>query len=167
VDTFDPDTFDTVLFLLGRWRVERRITDYRLAMVGTFLGTAVWGAASYGRGSYREFGELRFGAHTGPAERHLQYQPTGTGSVLLYFADGRPFVDLDLRSGSWQATHLCGEDRHRIGTEVRSRGEVQERWLVRGPETDYQAVTILTRAAEAPDEPERRVTIDSMPRRVC
>jgi hypothetical protein len=66
-------------------------------------------------------------------------------TVMVYFTDGRPFVDLDLRTGAWQSNHLCGDDRYEIATFVRSRNIVQERWGVQGPTTDYDAVTTLLR----------------------
>ena len=64
---------------------------------------------------------------------------------MLYLTDGTPFVDLDLRSGTWRSVHLCGEDHHEIVTVARSLGEVEERWRVRGPTTNYDAVAILRR----------------------
>jgi hypothetical protein len=64
---------------------------------------------------------------------------------MIYFVDGRPFVDLDLRTGAWRSAHVCDEDRHEIATLVRSRDVVEERWRVRGPATDFEATTIHTR----------------------
>lgn len=65
--------------------------------------------------------------------------------MLLHFSDGRPYVELDLRSGAWQAVHDCGADRYEIETVVRSASTIEERWRVRGPAKDYTALTTLTR----------------------
>jgi hypothetical protein len=53
-------------------------------------------------------GELRFGAHTGQARRTLEYRQLDDVTVMVYFANGRPFVDLDLSTGAWQNNHLYG-----------------------------------------------------------
>jgi hypothetical protein len=55
------------------------------------------------------------------------------------------YVDLDLRSGTWRSLHPCAEDHYEIVTVVRSPDEVEERWRVRGPAKDYEAVTMLRR----------------------
>lgn len=50
-----------------------------------------------------------------------------------------------ISTGAWQSNHLCGDDRYEMATLVRSRNIVQERWRVRGPITNYEAITIHTR----------------------
>jgi len=128
----------TLDFLLGTWEVDRSIEDHRSGTLGSFHGTAVLavdpdeGRPGDGRARYDETGELTFGAHTGPASRHLLYA-VGPGSavVCVSFADGRPFVDLDLSGGSWRAVHQCGTDRYELTTIVRSRHVVEEHWHVR------------------------------------
>lgn len=99
------------------------------------------------RARYDEEGELRFGAHVGPATRRLGFTRVGDGAVTLHFADGRPFVDLDLRSGAWSGVHSCGDDRYEITTVVRSHAVVQEHWRVRGPVKAYDAATTLVRVS--------------------
>ncbi len=88
---------------------------------------------------------MQFGTHIGRARRNLEYVRRDDATVMLYFTDARPFLDLDLTPGVWQSTHLCGDDRYEISTFVRSRNVVQERWRVTGPATDYDAVTTLRR----------------------
>jgi hypothetical protein len=146
------EILDTLAFLLGSWNLERSIEDHRSGACGSFSGTAalVWaqarlGLASTRRARYDETGELRFGAHTGPASRHLEYARHDGAAVMIYFADGRPFTDLDLRGGAWRAVHPCGEDRYEITTILRSDRVVEEEWRVRGPSTSYDAITTLTR----------------------
>jgi hypothetical protein len=148
---------DTVGFLLGTWDVDRSIADHRSLVSGSFRGTAVVaaeprpGPGGGSRARYEETGELRFGSHAGPASRRLEYAAARDGgAVSVRFADGRPFVDLDLGGGRWQAVHQCGADRYELTTVVRSHDVVEERWRVRGPAKDYDAVTTLTRRPAGP-----------------
>ena len=143
---------DTLGFLLGTWRIARSIEDHQTGTRGSFEGTATLTEAPIGckatleaRAHYDEAGELRFGTYTGQAHRSLEYRQLHDVTVMLYFADGRPFVDLDLSTGAWQSNHLCGDDRYEIATLLRSRNIVQERWRVQGPMTNYEAITIHTR----------------------
>jgi len=151
------ETVDTVGFLLGTWRLSRSIEDHRSATRGAFTGTArlTDGASAGGAvrpagrttrlAHYEEEGELRFGSYRGAARRELGYERLESGAAMVYFADGRPFVDLDLTAGTWRSGHRCGEDDYEIVTVVRSPTMVEERWRVRGPEKDYDAVTTLAR----------------------
>lgn len=145
---------DTFEFLLGTWQVKRSIEDYRDTTRGHFEGIATCtelpSSTERGLGSlarYDEDGELHFGEHRGPARRRLEYRSQKGGSVALYFSDGRAFVDLDLCSGEWHASHLCGDDQYTIFTLVSSPDVVEERWSVHGPTKRYEAVTTLTRIA--------------------
>lgn len=143
----------TLDFLVGTWKVDREIEDHRSRTPGSFRGTATVVAVEPGqhrsgerRAHYDEAGQLYFGTHSAPAARRLEYV-TGDGDLVqVRFADGRPFIDLDLRSGKWQAIHQCGADRYELTTIVRSPGVVEEHWHVQGPAKDYDAVTTLTRA---------------------
>ena len=140
---------DTLDFLIGTWTVERSIDDHRSGISGHFEGTAVLAglpqdAASVARAPYQETGELRYGDHAGPARRSLDYVRRG-GAVMLYFTNGRPYVGLDLRSGSWRAEHPCVADLYEVTTIVRTPDELQELWRVRGPDKNYDATTTLRR----------------------
>jgi hypothetical protein len=138
---------DTLGFLLGTWDVDRRIDDRRHGCEGRFVGTAtlrtVTGAAPAAR--YREEGELRYGSHAGPATRCLDYVRRGDLTVAVSFTDGRPFVDIDLRTGAWRGRHPCGCDHYEMATTVVADDVVEEWWRVTGPEKDYEAVTVLVR----------------------
>ena len=143
---------DTLEFLLGTWELGRSIEDRRSHISGYFRGTAVvaLGSSPSGgggcRATYDEGGELCLGAHTGPASRHLELATRPDSRVVVIsFADGRPFVDLDIRAGEWRALHDCGADCYELVTVVQSHCVVEERWHVRGPGKDYDAVTTLTR----------------------
>lgn len=144
---------DTLGFLLGSWHLSRSFTDHRYGMRGSFHGQAVLAmtrpcdaTARLERAQYNETGELCLGSHRGSAHRSLEYARRDDGTLMLYRPGGRPFIELDLTSGAWQASHLCGNDHYEISTVVRSRDIVQEYWRVRGPAKDYTAVTTLSRA---------------------
>ncbi len=143
---------DTLSFLRGRWTLTRALTDHRSGTDGRFEGSLVIAEAQPDqncplgpRARYDEEGTLRFGDHVGPASRTLDLVRLESAVVMLYLTDGTPFVDLDLRSGTWRSVHRCGKDHHEIVTVTRSHGEVEERWRVRGPTTNYDAVAVLRR----------------------
>jgi hypothetical protein len=146
---------DPLDFLMGKWSITRSIYDHLSGTSGLFEGSVVYTEREPGddselerRVSYEESGELRFGTHTGEARRHLEYvRRSGTGLEVL-FADGRPFIHLDLGTGAWQAIHPCRDDHHEIVITVPSRDQIRELWRVRGPETDYEASALLTRLAD-------------------
>jgi hypothetical protein len=152
---------DTLAFLLGTWDLKRSIEDHRSGMRGVFDGRA-WLAATFGgsaagpeKAHYTEAGELRFGTNLTRASRTLVYERLGDGAVMLLFADGKPFVDLNLQSGEWGSVHHCREDLYELTTSVRSESVLQERWRVTGPSKDYVAVTTLTRVAVSDPGSER------------
>jgi hypothetical protein len=144
---------DTLNFLLGKWTPERFLTDHRSGTDGRFEGSVSIAGAPSGQSAgfgtkaqYEEVGTMRFGRHVGPASRSLQLVRLESTIVMLYFPDGKPFVDLDLRSGTWRGIHPCGEDVYEILTVVRSPSELEEHWRVRGPTEDYDAVAMLRRS---------------------
>jgi Family of unknown function (DUF6314) len=136
---------DAVAFLRGRWRVERRLTDHVTGTAGTFDGTAAFTGAGPGTLDYHEHGELRFGTHQGEASRRLVYRGRPDGTADVCFADGRDFYHLDPRPGRWQGQHPCGRDHYTLTAERLGTGTYREHWTVRGPDTDYEITTTLTR----------------------
>jgi hypothetical protein len=146
---------DTLDFLRGCWRIERRIADHRAGASGTFDGAARFEADSAEADSadvggadvlaYHEHGQLRFGSHRGPASRSLVYRRRPDGTADVCFADGREFYRLDARPGAWQGHHLCGRDHYTVTGEVLDGQRFQERWRVRGPDKDYEIATMLVR----------------------
>jgi hypothetical protein len=144
---------DTLGFLLGSWDLSRSFTDHRYGTRGSCRGRAVLAmtppcnaTARLERAQYEETGELCLGSHRGSAHRRLEYARRDDGTLMLYRPGGVPFIELDLTSGAWHASHLCGDDRYEISTVVRSRDIVQEYWRVVGTSKDYTAVTTLSRA---------------------
>jgi hypothetical protein len=138
----------TLDFLCGSWQADRALTDYRSGHAGTFRGVASFvlragdGPAAL---DYHEQGELHFGSHRGPAGRSLLYLPLPDGGAAVLFADGRPFYQLDLRSGYWQAEHPCREDHYLVTVRVTGRDAFTEHWRARGPGKDYVMTTTLAR----------------------
>ncbi|HTZ28052.1 MAG TPA: DUF6314 family protein [Streptosporangiaceae bacterium] len=137
---------DTLAFLRGRWRLERRLDDQRCGVCGTFAGDAEFAATDDPAVlRYTERGELRFGGHNGPARRALLFRELPDGAADVRFADGREFYVLDLRSGQWSARHGCGADEYVVSYLVRAPGLLEERWHVVGPRKAYETVTTLRR----------------------
>ena len=153
---------DTFSFLLGGWTVERTIDDRRAGVEGTFRGTLAvdadpaLGACRFRglgtrpvtgvrRARYEERGHVRFGDHEGPASRGLVCLGRVDGTMAIEFADGRPFVECDLRTGGWLAGHPCGADRYELRFTVVSTDVLGEHWRVRGPAKDYEAWTTYRR----------------------
>jgi len=141
---------DTLGFLVGRWRLVRTIRDRLAGVDGVFEGTAEIGGASpsvpllLASADHCEDGALTFGAHSGHAGRRLRYERAG-GAVRALFADGRPFVELDLRPGVWRGVHTCGDDRYEMELRVESADAFLEQWQVQGPAKSYEASTSYRR----------------------
>jgi hypothetical protein len=137
---------DTLAFLRGRWRLERRLSDHRSGVCGTFTGDAEFAAtADPAVLRYVERGELRFGGHVGPATRTLVCLGRPGGAVDVRFAGGSEFYRLDLGQGCCQAEHLCGRDRYTVTYRVLAQDLMEEHWQVAGPQKAYDTVTALRR----------------------
>ena len=139
---------ETLALLLGRWAVTRTIDDHHTGGRAWFDGTATIEEARAGSdlvATYDETGELVVGDRRTPAARRLGYAARGDGSLEVRFRDGGHFVDLDLRSGAWEAHHPCAPDSYLVETRVLSPTSFDERWTVRGPAKSYDALTTYER----------------------
>jgi hypothetical protein len=143
---------DTLDFLLGSWRVERTVTDHRRGELGHFRGTATFTRSvdtnpppDDGRVRFDEVGEFQVGNYRGKARRSLEYVARADSSVAINFIDGHHFIDLDLTRGVSSDEHLCNLDRYEITTTAPSPDLLEERWHVKGPEKDYDAITTFVR----------------------
>jgi hypothetical protein len=131
-----PDAF------VGRWRIERELSDARTGRSGHFAGTLVVAAEAGGYG-WDESGTLVWGEHTGPAQRRLCLRVLD-GSWWMCFADGRRFHP-------WQVgpelVHPCAADTYRgaISQDPDRPGRFETVWDVTGPAKQQRIVSRMTR----------------------
>ncbi|UQA91863.1 DUF6314 family protein [Streptomyces halobius] len=126
---------DTAAYLVGVWHVDRAVHDLRAGTSGRFHGTADFRPDTTGTGLLHiEEGELTWGGTVHPARRTLRLRPRPDGTAEVTFDDGRPFHDLDLRTGHWTAVHPCAEDRYEGTFTVVSDDEWRLEWRVGGPD---------------------------------
>ncbi|MBZ4318523.1 DUF6314 family protein [Streptomyces huiliensis] len=139
---------DTLAYLAGRWTVDRVLRDLAGGLEGTFRGTAAFrpDAAGATRLLHVEDGELTWGGTTGRAGRTLLLDGRPDGTADVAFADGRPFHDLDLRTGHWAVRHPCGRDRYEGTFTVVSADEWRLAWRTTGPAKDHLQHTVYRRA---------------------
>lgn len=153
-----PDTF---AYLIGTWTVDRLYRDHVSGTEGRFTGTAVVQPLletepGERRASYYESGNLEFGTHRGPAVRRLTLTTTSSSQIVqLWFTDGSPFVELDLRTGAWISEHPCRSDLYELRSEVETENSWREQWRVRGSSKDYEARAQMTRQTPEPPLPMR------------
>ena len=130
----------------------RSIHDHREEAFGNFEGVATFGDCAEreyveppARLHLRELGRLHLGVFDGPAERSLIFSRTAPSTLHVTFVDGRPFLDLDLRSETPNAQHRCGDDVYDVTFFFRSADIIEETWRVRGPRKDYDASSVMIR----------------------
>jgi uncharacterized protein DUF6314 len=122
-------------YLSGEWRLARVYLDRRRGLVGWFRGLARF--AEIGDGMrYREQGRLRFGDFAGDVYREYRCDFPLPGLARISFADGRPFHDLDLSAGRWQAHHGCAADCYEGEFLALSASRWRSAWHVTGPRKD-------------------------------
>jgi len=137
---------DVLAYLAGSWRVERTVRDLVSGDEGEFSGTTVFGPLENGGLLHQESGTFRWQGIPRPAERTLRFlagEAPGTADVR--FADGRPFHDLDLRSGHHVADHPCAADLYRGEFTVLDADHWHTVWRVGGPAKDLVLTTSYVR----------------------
>ncbi|WP_331771781.1 DUF6314 family protein (plasmid) [Embleya sp. NBC_00888] len=134
---------DTAAYLVGRWSIDRAVTDERSGARGTFVGTAVFRRTD-DELLEMESGEFVWAGTANPASRTHRLVPRADGTVDVLFADGRPFHHLDLRTGRWHTRHPCAADRYDGEFTVVSQDEWHLLWRVEGP-TKTQTLTSVYR----------------------
>ncbi|WP_326692451.1 MULTISPECIES: DUF6314 family protein [unclassified Streptomyces] len=144
---------DVVGYLVGRWSVERAVYDRRAGVEGRFLGTADFRAgagphAPEGVVLHEEEGQLTWDGRVYPASRSLRLRPRADGTAEVEFADGRPFHDLDLRTGVWTPVHPCAADRYEGTFVACSADEWHLEWRVSGPAKDQLLRSVYRRLAD-------------------
>lgn len=146
--TFDLIEADLGAYLSGTWEIERALVDHASGQVGTLRGTATFIPTSEGALRHEEHGELSWGLHHGSASRAWSLVPAGgPGGFDVYFEDGRFFHRLDLRTGSWTAEHLCGDDVYAGSFWIETNEGWAYSWTVIGPRKRLELTTRLTRRA--------------------
>lgn len=133
--------FDLRAFLVGNWRVERVMQDFRNSISGTMSGTASFTVNDKGL-DYEERGSLRFGSHQGLATQSYHYVfEEGGRRATVRFRDGRHFYDLDLSEGQAAAAHLCPPDRYEGVITALGRDRWVSRWTIAGPRKRQEILT--------------------------
>ena len=89
--------------------------------------------ATGGALAYVEQGVLAGAGREETASRRLTYRFSTSHSATVYFADGRPFHRLDLRTGRDRVQHDCAPDAY-TGIFAVDDGDLVVRWRARGPE---------------------------------
>lgn len=129
--------------LLGEWRLDRRVADYRIGCFGTVRGTLVL-RADGDRVQWVETGQLRFAGVRTPVSREYRLRREADGWWVL-FSDDRPFHPW--RPDEW-VRHRCGADDYYGLVAVGADGRTwRTLWDVRGPSKTQRIVTRLTRTA--------------------
>lgn len=138
---------DTLLYLAGSWRVERTMRDLASTDEGMFTGTTTF-SPLHGDGLlHHESGTFVWQGVARPAERTLRFLPgTAPGTADVCFGDGRPFHDLDLRSGRWVTGHPCAADLYRGEFTILDADRWRTVWRVAGPAKDLVLTTGYARA---------------------
>ncbi|KUL34348.1 hypothetical protein ADL22_30275 [Streptomyces sp. NRRL F-4489] len=138
---------DTAAYLTGRWHIERAVHDLRTGTEGSFRGTAeIRPDGPGGTLVHLEEGELTWQGTVHPATRTLRIGPRPDGTAAVTFADGRPFHDLDLRTGRWTAHHPCAADRYEGTFTALNADRWHLRWRVTGPAKDQLLRSVYRRA---------------------
>lgn len=137
---------DLAAHFAGEWRLDREILTAAGEPVGEVTGTATF-TEEGGVLVYREVGEMRLGAYTGPVTRTLHYRLAEPGRADVHFDHGGFFHELDLRAGCWETDHPCRADLYHGSYRVLDARRWRQEWAVRGPAKDHLIVTRFSRAS--------------------
>lgn len=133
---------DVLAHLAGGWRVERTVRDLASGDEGRFEGRTVFAPLDGGGLLHEESGTFTWRGVARPAARTLRFLPgSAPGTADVRFADGRPFHDLDLRSGRYVADHPCSADLYRGEFTVTDPDHWRTVWRVGGPAKDLTLTT--------------------------
>lgn len=135
---------DLARFLVGEWRLRRRLVSLEPVMSGTAEGMACFEPRPEGL-AYYEAVDVDYADHEGPATRAYRYHLSQPWCARVHFEDGRFFHAFDLRDGRWRAEHRCGDDVYLGGFRVLRAGLWIARWRVFGPRKDLRISTLYER----------------------
>jgi hypothetical protein len=144
---------DLASYLLGRWEVERALSED--GDEGEFTGVAEFsraadavGAAAPGGAAptpdhltWDERGRMRWRGNDLEARRRLELVREESDGWEVRFDDGRPFHPLDLSTGVCPAVHPCGEDHYEGEYRVLGDDAFEVVWRVRGPRKDQRILS--------------------------
>lgn len=137
---------DTLGYLAGRWRVRRTVEDRAAGETGLFEGVADFTPDGAGGLAHAERGRFGWRGASREATREHSYGPGPDGTALVAFPDGRPFHDLDLRTGRWSAVHGCAPDRYEGAFTVLGPDRWRVVWRVTGPAKNLLLTTLHERS---------------------
>lgn len=134
-------------YLPGCWRVARTLRDLGSGAEGAFTGTAAFTAHDDDGLLHRETGVLVWaGSPPAEASRELIWRPGGTsGSMEVFFRDGRPFHSLNLTGGTDTPGHWCAPDLYQGTFRIESPNAWTYSWRVTGPRKNLMLETRLER----------------------
>jgi hypothetical protein len=150
---------DLRAFLLGTWRIVRRIHDARLGISGRLEGCARFTPAPGGL-CYEETGQLAFGDYEGAATQRYWFAIDAPHAAEIHRADGSPFHRLELSSGTDDIVHHCADDRYHGRYRVLDADRLTIVWRVTGPRKRYRLATRHERISVGKAEPSLVVLSD-------
>lgn len=139
---------DLRAYLRGTWQLTRQIRDGRAGADGRFEGCVSLTDSPEGL-CYREEGELSVSGYRGAAWRCYAFRFQGRHRAEVYFPGGGHFHSLDLRCGTWDVLHRCGQDRYRGTFEACARDRLRITWRIHGPRKDLLLDSRLIRRSDA------------------
>lgn len=128
----------------GRWRLVRRIADFRTGATFRLAGVTAFLPAGDGPDAAwieEESGHLR-GA-PGPAlaaRRAALWRESSPGRIEVSFPDGRAFHAFALAARA-EAGHACAPDLYRVAYDFRRWPEWHALWRATGPAKDYASLS--------------------------
>lgn len=137
---------DLRAFLEGSWDLSRLIEDRLTNAPGRYVGRAVFVSSGDGSLTYEETGRLTTADFDDDVRQGYMFRFPEAGIARVSFLDGRNFHDLDLRSGHWEAQHLCDPDVYDGSFRVGHADNWQSQWIVKGPRKDMTISTTYTRS---------------------
>jgi hypothetical protein len=114
-------------------------------VTGRLTGTARF-TPERGGLRYAEGGTLIFGAYHGTASQNYGFGLSNPDLAAVQFDDGRPFHQLDLRTGRAEIFHACAPDDYRGRYRVDRWTTWSLVWRIKGPRKDLRIATRYHRA---------------------
>ena len=134
-------------YLAGRWRVVRIGRDRARGTRHILTGTARFAPAAGGGLTLDEAVTWTVGGQRLEGERRYRFTFSAPWRAAVWFADGRPFHDLDLTAGAADVAHDCPPDSYKGRYRLTGLDSFRVIWRVRGPHKDLVLTTRLTRIA--------------------